>query len=87
MRISARCVATLMMMMNTPRHGLAVTMTIVGDGSTIGVLISAGSVVLKNNLSGSIVEFIHNSGASVILSRFIWTDSWQYISLQSLLTS
>jgi len=59
---SARCVAALMM--NTLRHGLAVTTTIVGDGSTIGVLISVESVALKNNSS---VEVFLSSYTAVVL--------------------
>jgi len=47
MKINARSVATVMMIMNTLRHGLAVTTTIVGDGSTIGVLVSAESQVAE----------------------------------------
>ena len=49
MKINARSVTALMMMMSTLKHGLAVTTTIVGDGSTIGVLVSAESQVLKSS--------------------------------------
>ena len=54
MKISARSVAAFMIMMNTLRHGLVVTMTIVGDGSTIGVLVSVGSRILGSSSSVNI---------------------------------
>jgi len=67
MKISARSVAALMMMMNTLRHGLAVTTTIVGDGSTIGVLVSAESLVLESSSSANIVEVFMDSYTAVVL--------------------
>jgi len=65
-KISARSVAALMMMMNTLRHGLAVTMMIVGDGSTTGVLVSAESLVLESSSCGNIVEVFMSSYTAVV---------------------
>ena len=48
-------------MMSTLRHGLAVTMMIVGNGSIIGVLILAESQVLKSNPSVNIAEDLPNN--------------------------
>ena len=41
-------------------HGLAVTTIIVGDGSTIGVLVFAESQVLKSSSSVNIAEDLPN---------------------------
>jgi len=41
-------------------HGLAVTTTIVGDGSTISVLVSAKSQVAESSSSVNIAEDIAN---------------------------
>ena len=45
-----------MMMMSTLRHGLVATTMTVGDGSTIGVLVSAENQVLESSSSVNIAE-------------------------------
>jgi len=49
-------VAAFMMMMSTLRHGLVATTMTVGDGSTIGVLVSAENQVLESSSSVNIAE-------------------------------
>ena len=72
MKISARSAAAFMIMMSTLRHGLAVTMMIVGDGSTIGVLVSAESRVLGSSSSANIAEdFLSPYTTVLILSRVL----------------